>query len=316
MIFLHLILFIVSIQVEAIPNNLVIAHRGVPYFAPEETAPAYQLARALGADYLEADLQRTSDGVIIALHDNDLRRTTDILEVFPERAKDPVSSFTWSEISQLDAGSWFNKKYPDRGRPNFIGLKILTLNELIDLAEAGINQPGLYLETKLPELFPGIEKELRQLLEERGWFQTYFDDGRPKVILQTFSPESLQLLHQEFPEGSLCWLMWAGDACLSEVDSVHFENCLLFAKANGAAIIGPSFKGEVTYYFNLMKPWMVKMANQQGFLIHPYTFNTVDDINNYAPQSQGQFTNRTDLLLDYYQRGRPKVESVLHDLGY
>ena len=305
-----------TIQVQDIPKNLVIAHRGVPYFAPEETAPAFQLARDLGADYLEADLQRTSDGIIIALHDNDLRRTTNIQEIFPERAKEPVSSFTWAELRRLDAGSWFNRKYPDRARANYAGLKVITLDELIDIAETGDNKPGLYLETKNAELFPGIEKDLRQLLVERGWYQNYFDDGRPKVIFQTFSSKSLKLLHQEFPDGALCWLMWAGDACLNEVDEHHFQNCLDFAKDNGATIIGPSFKGEITSYYDLMQPWMVKMAHQQGFLIHPYTFNTIGDNKNYAPHSDGQFTNRTDLLLDYYQRDRPTVEFILQNNGY
>ncbi|MGV8378035.1 glycerophosphodiester phosphodiesterase family protein, partial [Pseudomonas aeruginosa] len=68
---------------------------------PEETAAAYLLARDLGADYLEADVQRSRDGVLVALHDDTLERTTDVAEVFPERAKDPVSSFTLAELKRL-----------------------------------------------------------------------------------------------------------------------------------------------------------------------------------------------------------------------
>ena len=299
-----------------IPSNLVIAHRGVPYFAPEETAPAYVLARELGADYLEADLQRTKDGVIIALHDNTLIRTTNIKHVFPERAQDPASSFTWAELQQLDAGSWFNKRYPDRARPTFVNSKILSLEQLLDIAEQGPHHPGVYLETKHPDHFPGIEKELRLLMEERNWYNEKFSNGRPKVILQTFSPESLKLLHQYFPEAPICWLMWAGDACLTEVDESHFQKCLDFAKKNGATIIGPSFKGEESNYYNLMQPWMIEMAHKQGFQIHPYTFNTTGDNVKYAPLSEGQFTNRTDLLLDYYGRRHLDVETILVKFNY
>ncbi|WP_279637016.1 glycerophosphodiester phosphodiesterase family protein, partial [Pseudomonas aeruginosa] len=154
-----------------VPWPAVIAHRGASYDAPEETAAAYLLARDLGADYLEADVQRSRDGVLVALHDDTLERTTDVAEVFPERAKDPVSSFTLAELKRLDAGSWFNRAFPERARPGFVGLRILTLDEMLDIAEGGANKPGLYLETKVPAQFPGIEDDLRKLLERRGWLQ-------------------------------------------------------------------------------------------------------------------------------------------------
>ena len=155
-------------ETDKIPTNLVIAHRGVPYYAPEETLPAYLLARDLGADYLEADLQRTKDGRIIALHDDNLRRTTNIADVFPERADDLVSSFTWNELQKLDAGSWFNGAYPDLARDSYKNLKIISLDQLIVLAEQGKHNPGLYLETKHPEQFPGIEEDLKKLLIEQS----------------------------------------------------------------------------------------------------------------------------------------------------
>ena len=68
-----------------LPRNIVIAHRGTTYWAPEETEAAMRWARNIGADYLELDLQRTKDGVLIALHDVNLRRTTNVETVFPDR---------------------------------------------------------------------------------------------------------------------------------------------------------------------------------------------------------------------------------------
>ncbi|WP_323162450.1 glycerophosphodiester phosphodiesterase family protein, partial [Pseudomonas glycinae] len=79
-----------------------------------------------------------------------LERTTDVAKRFPDRAKAPVSQFTLAELKSLDAGSWFNQAHPDRARPTFAGLKILTLDEVIDIAEGGRNKPGLYIETKQP----------------------------------------------------------------------------------------------------------------------------------------------------------------------
>ena len=124
-----------------VPELAVVAHRGSTYWAPEETESAYRWARETGADYLEADLQVSKDGVILALHDTDLKRTTNIEDVFGERfpeaeryyyytkllnysdaeAKDKIAadkeafvpnypcSYTYYELLMLDAGSWFNQ---------------------------------------------------------------------------------------------------------------------------------------------------------------------------------------------------------------
>ena len=100
-----------------IPHPAVIAHRGASFDAPESTAASYKLARDLGADYLEMDLQRSKDGVLFALHDNNLQRTTDVATKFPERKDSPANAFTMAELKTLDAGSWFNTAYPDRARP-------------------------------------------------------------------------------------------------------------------------------------------------------------------------------------------------------
>lgn len=310
------ILTLSGCETDKTTTNLVIAHRGVPYFAPEETLPAYLLARDLGADYLEADLQRTKDDIIIALHDDNLQRTTDIEDVFPERINDLVSSFTWDELQMLDAGSWFNNANPDLARDSYNGLKIISLEQLIHLAEQGKNKPGIYLETKHPEQFPGIEADLKELLVKRNWYQQHFADGRPKVILQTFSPQSLVLLKENFPDTPLGYLWWAGAGCLEKVDETHINECLDFAQKHGAQFIGPSFTGEQTRYVNLIEPWILELIHARGLKIHAYTFDTKEDIEHFAPSCDGLFTNRTDLSLDYYGRKHRQVEDILTSNDY
>ena len=51
---------------------IIIAHRGASGYRPEHTLEAYQLAIALGTDYIEPDLVSTSDGVLLARHENAL----------------------------------------------------------------------------------------------------------------------------------------------------------------------------------------------------------------------------------------------------
>ena len=154
-----------------VPRPAIIAHRGASYLSPEETAPAYLLAREMGADYLELDLQRTKDGVLIALHDDDLRRTTNIAEVFPDRKMDTVDTFTFTELQSLDAGSWFNTRFPDRARASFKNVRILRLEDVMEIAEGGSDKPGLYIETKSARRFPGVEKQLVEILTARGWIK-------------------------------------------------------------------------------------------------------------------------------------------------
>ena len=50
---------------------LVVAHRGASGTRPEHTFAAYDRAIEMGADYIEQDLQVTSDGVLVVLHDED-----------------------------------------------------------------------------------------------------------------------------------------------------------------------------------------------------------------------------------------------------
>jgi glycerophosphoryl diester phosphodiesterase len=56
----------------------LIAHRGASGYRPEHTTAAYRLAIALGADGIELDLVATRDGVLVARHEPELSRTTDI----------------------------------------------------------------------------------------------------------------------------------------------------------------------------------------------------------------------------------------------
>ena len=67
-------------------TKLAIAHRGASAYAPEHTLAVYRLAIEQKADYVEQDLAVTKDGVLICLHDDSLERTTNVDEVFPDRA--------------------------------------------------------------------------------------------------------------------------------------------------------------------------------------------------------------------------------------
>ncbi|WP_458377100.1 glycerophosphodiester phosphodiesterase [Pseudomonas fluorescens] len=338
-----------------IPHPAVIAHRGASFDAPESTAAAYKLARDLGADYLELDLQRSKDGVLFALHDNNLQRTTDVASKFPERKDSPANAFTIAELKTLDAGSWFNTAYPDRARPSYAGLKILTLDEIIDIAQGNpLHKPGLYIETKEPKQFPGIESDLKEKLQDRGWLspagsklaksELAVGQGKGKVVLQTFEKSSLELLEKEMPKVPKILLLWVGEGSIepkSKVtfaesgdkdkatyyakqepkDKAEFQQWVEYAKAQGAIGTGPSAaltKGGDQSYSDLVKPWMNQYTHDQGLLVHVYT---VDDAVDYQKVMDagvdGIFTNRASELLKFYKRpAAGTVAQLLTNNGY
>jgi len=75
---------------------LVIAHRGGRSLGPENTLYTFKRAVELGTDVLEMDLQTTSDGALVILHDREVDRTTN--------GTGAVDSFTLSDLKKLDAG--------------------------------------------------------------------------------------------------------------------------------------------------------------------------------------------------------------------
>ena len=282
----------------SVPANAVIAHRGLPYLAPEETAPSYRLALQIGVDYLEADIQRTKGGVLICLHDEDLLRTTDVKTVFPNRKEDPVSEFTLSELRQLDAGSWFNKSFPDRQKPAFAGLKVLTLEELIDLVEASPKPwPGLCLETKGSSVVRG-HRSRPSTVCSRNVAGDGTDPDR-RLLLQTFERSSLPLLSQHFPSVPTILLLWKGEGYMERADEAELVAWLNFGVDNGAQFVGPSISRPSNDYFDLMQDWMVALMREAGFRIHAYTLN--DEFELYVGKTDGLFTDRSDLLEQYYR---------------
>jgi glycerophosphoryl diester phosphodiesterase len=340
---------------QGIPHPAVIAHRGASFDAPESTAAAYKTARDLGADYLEMDLQRSKDGVLFALHDNNLQRTTDVATKFPERKDSPATAFTMAELKTLDAGSWFNTAYPDRARASFKGLKILTLDEIIDIAQGNpLHKPGLYIETKEPKQFPGIEHDLKAKLQDRGWLspagsklgksELAVGQGKGKVILQTFEKSSLELLQKEMPKVPKILLLWVGEGSIEPAskvtfaesgekdkaayyakqqpkDKAEFQHWVDYAKAQGAIGTGPSAaltQGGDQSYSDLVQPWMNQYTHDQGLLVHVYTIDEAVDYQKVMDAGvDGIFTNRASELLKFFKRPAPaSVDQVLKNNGY
>jgi glycerophosphoryl diester phosphodiesterase len=160
---------------------VVIAHRGYSHSAPENTLPAFKLAKTTGADLVELDYHHTKDGVLIVIHDGELDRTTDAVEQWGGN-KIRVVDKTLAELLTLDAGQWFDAKYT--------GTRLPTLTEALDLIQDG--------NVTLIERKAGDAATCVKLLRDRNLIN--------HVVVQSFDWKYLKEFHQQEPRQVLAAL--------------------------------------------------------------------------------------------------------------
>ena len=127
---------------------LNIAHRGASGTFPENTLSAFRAAIDAGVDMCELDVQLTSDGAVVVIHDETVDRTTD--------GKGKVARLTLEEIQRLDAGAKF------KGGA-LKGERIPTLDEVFSVTRG---KCGLNIELKAD----GLESHVAQIMQARDAF--------------------------------------------------------------------------------------------------------------------------------------------------
>lgn len=202
------------------------------------------------------------------------------------------------------------------------------------------HRPGIYIETKEPEQYPEVESDLYQALHKHGWnivenpakaSESFYKDGKVntgntngKIVLQTFSPKSLESLNTVF-KGKIpvCFLLWLGDDNMQKADSSAYQENINFAIQNGAHYIGPSIAGEPNNYANLLKEWQAQLIHQSRMKIHAYSFDTEKQTKLYSKRTDAMFTNRSELTIRFYKnqglkKSIPEVSALktLKELNY
>jgi glycerophosphoryl diester phosphodiesterase len=141
---------------------LNIAHRGARAYAPENTLVAFAKAKAMGCDMFEMDVQLSKDGEVVVFHDEQLLRCTDAKTRFPGRNSYYLADFTYKEISQLDAGSWYAEQLavPSAERQPFLqGLSDAEIAEFVSPLQQKHYASGEIKVSTLVETL-GLAKEL------------------------------------------------------------------------------------------------------------------------------------------------------------
>jgi glycerophosphoryl diester phosphodiesterase len=185
--------FISLFQTYACDTTKVIAHRGVSSLAPQNTLPAFQLGIDLNVDYIELDVQQSSDDSLIVMHDATVDATTSYSGL--------VNSYSYNDLKLMDAGSWFSNDY--------IGTEIPTLYEVLSLAQGKIK---VCVELKASN----IESQAMQLIEDMGMLND--------VVIFSFSLSQLQIVKNINSNVKVCYLssiMTSGD--ISDALSINAE---------------------------------------------------------------------------------------------
>ena len=170
------------------------AHRGLSAVEPENTLPAFKAACTAGYDYVEFDIEPTSDGKWIVMHDDSLKRTTNGFGKVNKRSYADVSGMKIDNGANID-------KYTD--------LRIPTFEQTMEL-----------LDEYYPETCPMIEiksigePQIDSLVE---FFKEYAAEGKSTIVI-SFSMEILDRLYKECPEQTY-WLL------TSELSDEALEFC-------------------------------------------------------------------------------------------
>jgi len=248
---------------------LNIGHRGASGLAPEHTFPAYDLALKQGADYIEQDLQQASDGTLVVIHDATLDRTA---RGPAENCTGLVSDKTLEQLKTCDVGTWFNERYPEFAREEYVGLEIPTLEEVLRRYR---HRTNYYIETKNPDDADAMEERLVALLDEYNLLRPAAD--RWQVLVQSFSPLSLERLQALEPELPLIQLFFGSET--SETIQARLDTL-----ADSVVGIGLS-KSDVDAA-------LVEAAHERCLDIHPYTVNESAEMRALIDLGvDGMFTN-------------------------
>ena len=256
---------------------LVIAHRGASTYAPEHTMLAYEIAQQSEATYIEIDLQMTKDGILVAMHDETIDRTTEGTGL--------VKDYTLEEIKQLDAGQWFNSTYPNFANESYEGLEVPTLEEIFSRFGDEVNY---YIEMKSPKIYEEMEEELIALLQKYDLIHK--DEKLPKVIIQSFNRASLTEFHELEPRLPLIQLFsFKEQTILSGQD---YNSLSTYASGIGVNL-------------SAVDKTFIHEVQEKGFQIHLYSINDELDMKKAIDfKANGAFTNTPNLAIDLLNQSK------------
>ncbi len=183
-----------------VEKPLVCAHRGDNVNAPDNSYEAFELAVSEGLPWIELDVQLTADGVVVAEHDQTLKRRFGLYKA--------VADLTYDEIMQHTVVGISDSTYQD--------VRMTTLEEVLLLAKE--NDMRVQIETKPSRKKPGLEEEVLRIVEETGM--------RDRVMVISLHSDSIKRIRELDPEittAHAVMVTWKDYAEVEDADNLSTE---------------------------------------------------------------------------------------------
>ncbi|GGA67691.1 glycerophosphodiester phosphodiesterase [Ornithinibacillus halotolerans] len=226
----------------------IIAHRGASKLAPENTMYAFELAYKLGAEGIETDVQLTKDHIPVLIHDETVKRTTN--------GTGYVKDYTYEELKELDAGSWFSAEFKEA--------RIITLDSFLQW----VKPKDLYINIELKNNkidYPNLEAIVFDHLKQHRILE--------RTTLSTFNPNSVQRLKNYKEAVEIAFLT-----------SKRHPNLIDYAKELGANALHIKYR--------LVQELLIEQAHNAGMPVRVYTVNKLKQMMHcFRTNCDGIFTD-------------------------
>jgi glycerophosphoryl diester phosphodiesterase len=222
---------------------LCFSHRGGAERWPENTLMAFEESLALGITYLETDVHMTSDGVLVAHHDETVDRTTN--------SSGRIEDFAYSDLVRLDAGYRFTfdgKDFPFRGE----GLFIPTLSDVFALSSR------LRLNVEIKARGRHVVRKLWEFVDQRGLHDRILVAAEQDVQVQRFRRYSAERVATSAGRAEAFRFWGMARLGLDRLHPVAFDALQVPISYRGLTVIDRRF---------------VRAAHRHGLQVHAWTID-------------------------------------------
>jgi glycerophosphoryl diester phosphodiesterase len=223
-------------------SPLIIAHRGASALNPENTIIAFKAAIEAKADGIECDLRLTKDEIPIVFHDATLKRMANNSAY--------VSKLSLEELQKIQRiGEWFNQRFPNKSRQEFLEVKVPTLEELLNFLQDFRGK--IYLEMKGTEKQTlKLAEKIKQMIEKHCLLK--------QMVFKSFNLASIKRLKEILPEARTAALFAP-------------EIRILTNKSNIIKKAIESHADEVSIHYSLATEKFIRNAKSFGFYVLIWT---------------------------------------------
>ncbi|MFW6106638.1 MAG: glycerophosphodiester phosphodiesterase [bacterium] len=229
---------LLSLPYQTARSQMIVAHRGASHLAPENTLAAFNLAWEQGADAIEGDFYLTADEHIVAIHDDNTKRTAD--------AELQVADSTLAQLRGLDVGRWKSRRYS--------GQRIPTLQEVLSTVP---DNKKLFIEIKCgPEIVPHLKRVLSNTTLKPS-----------QTIVISFEESVISAVKRKIPHVKAFWLTGYKKDNSTGNSSPRLDEILAILRRTGADGLDTQANRSV------VDADFIQAIRKHGYELHTWTIN-------------------------------------------